>query len=102
MEKSIEEKADELSKAVIEHFESKLREDVMVRPSINHIVGIAFEVRKSLKQAQSEMYSREELRLVYDYGEANIDSDGCHIDNPDEDFKEVIKTILKDRKQNLK
>ena len=45
---SLPELADKLSKAVIEHFSSRLREDVMVRPDLNEIVGIAFDVRKCL------------------------------------------------------
>jgi hypothetical protein len=47
--KSLPELADKLSKSIIEHFNSRLREDVMVRPDLNEIVEIAFDMRKCLK-----------------------------------------------------
>lgn len=55
---------------------------------------------QELNAGGSLLFSERELRFAYNAGEANIDCDGCHIDPPDSDFKDVIEDIIMNRKKS--
>lgn len=51
-----------------------------------------------INEIEKNLFTKSELKYAYNSGATNIDSDGCYIDEPEQDFKTVIEEIKKDRK----
>lgn len=45
------------------------------------------------KSKETYKYTEEDLINAYERGMNNIDSDGCHIDQPSDDFNDFIQSL---------
>jgi len=45
------------------------------------------------KAKETYKYTEEDLINAYERGMDNIDSDGCHIDQPSDDFNDFIQSL---------
>jgi len=61
----------------------------------DHLIkrGIIVGFNKAMELNKDKVFTLEDMRIAYNDGMANVDSDGDYIDRPDDDFIDTIATI---------